>query len=180
MKHAVVTGGSGFLGSHLTKRLLSEGYKVTVFDNYITGSPDNVADVIDNPSFTLIEHDVIQPFTVDGPVDVVFHLASPASPVDFPTKPIEILQVNSVGTHNALELARIKSARFLIASTSEVYGDPLIHPQPESYWGNVNPIGIRGVYDESKRFGESITMAYRRFRGVDARIFRIFNTYGPN
>ena len=132
MKHAVVTGGSGFLGSHLTKRLLSEGYKVTVFDNYITGSPDNVADVIDNPSFTLIEHDVIQPFTVDGPVDVVFHLASPASPVDFPTKPIEILQVNSVGTHNALELARIKSARFLIASTSEVYGDPLIHPQPES------------------------------------------------
>lgn len=180
MKHAVVTGGSGFLGSHLTKRLLTEGYKVTVFDNYITGSPDNVADVIDNPSFTLIEHDVIQPFTVDGPVDVVFHLASPASPVDFPTKPIEILQVNSVGTHNALELARIKSARFLIASTSEVYGDPLIHPQPESYWGNVNPIGIRGVYDESKRFGESITMAYRRFKGVDARIFRIFNTYGPN
>ncbi|MFM2222409.1 MAG: hypothetical protein RLZZ78_666 [Armatimonadota bacterium] len=154
MKHAVVTGGSGFLGSHLSKRLLSEGYKVTVF--------------------TLIEHDVIQPFTVDGPVDVVFHLASPASPVDFPTKPIEILQVNSVGTHNALELARIKGARFLIASTSEVYGDPLVHPQPETY------IGIRGVYDESKRFGESITMAYRRFKGVDARIFRIFNTYGPN
>ena len=180
MKHAVVTGGSGFLGSHLSKRLLSEGYKVTVLDNFITGSRDNVADVIDNPAFTLIEQDVIQPFTVDGPVDVVFHLASPASPVDFPTKPIEILQVNSVGTHTALELARVKGARFLIASTSEVYGDPLVHPQPETYWGNVNPIGIRGVYDESKRFGESITMAYRRFKGVDSRIFRIFNTYGPN
>lgn len=180
MKHAVVTGGSGFLGSHLTKRLLTEGYKVTVFDNFITGSRTNLIDILDNPNVSLIEHDVILPLSVDGDVDLVFHLASPASPVDFPTKPIEILMVNSVGTKNALDLALEKNARFLTASTSEVYGDPLIHPQPESYWGNVNPIGIRGVYDESKRFGESITMAYRRFRGVDARIFRIFNTFGPN
>lgn len=180
MKHAVVMGGSGFLGSHLSKRLLNEGYKVTVFDNFITGSRTNLIDILDNPNVSLIEHDVILPMSVEGDVDLVVHLASPASPVDFSTKPIEILMANSVGTKNALDLALEKNARFLMASTSEVYGDPLIHPQPETYWGNVNPIGIRGVYDESKRFGESITMAYRRFRGVDARIFRIFNTFGPN
>lgn len=179
MPRALVTGGAGFLGSHLCDLLLEKGYEVIAFDNFITGSPDNIAHLKNNPRFTFEERDVIQPFSVDGPLDIVYHMASPASPVDFPTKPIEILEVNSVGTKNALEVAKEKGARFLIASTSEVYGDPLIHPQTEDYWGNVNPIGTRGVYDEAKRYGEAMTMAYRRYQGVDAKIVRIFNTYGP-
>ena len=180
MPRALVTGGAGFLGSHLCRRLLHEGYEVVALDNFITGSPENVRAFADNAAFRLIEQDVSLPWSVDGPVDVVFHMASPASPVDFPTKPVEILTVNSRGTHIALDVAKEKGARFLFASTSEVYGDPLVHPQPEEYWGNVNPIGTRGVYDEAKRFGEAITMAYRRYKGVDAKLFRIFNTYGPN
>jgi len=180
MPRALVTGGAGFLGSHLCRRLLQEGYEVVALDNFITGSPENVRGLGDDPRFSLVEQDVSLPWSVNGPADVVFHMASPASPVDFPTKPVEILTVNSRGTHIALDAAKEKGARFLFASTSEVYGDPLVHPQPEEYWGNVNPIGTRGVYDESKRFGEAITMAYRRYRGVDAKLFRIFNTYGPN
>jgi dTDP-glucose 4,6-dehydratase len=180
MPRALVTGGAGFLGSHLCRRLLHEGYEVVALDNFITGSPENVRAFADNSAFRLVEQDVSLPWSVDGPVDVVFHMASPASPVDFPTKPVEILTVNSRGTHIALDVAKEKGARFLFASTSEVYGDPLVHPQPEEYWGNVNPIGTRGVYDEAKRFGEAITMAYRRYKGVDAKLFRIFNTYGPN
>lgn len=180
MPRAVVTGGAGFLGTHLCQRLLDEGYDVVALDNFITGSPENVRGLAGDNHFSLIEQDVSVPYSVAGDVDLVFHMASPASPVDFPTKPVEILTVNSRGTHLALELAREKGARFLFASTSEVYGDPLVHPQPEEYWGNVNPIGIRGVYDESKRFGEAIVTAYRRFKGVDAKLFRIFNTYGPN
>jgi dTDP-glucose 4,6-dehydratase len=180
MPRALVTGGAGFLGSHLCRRLLHEGYEVVALDNFITGSPENVRAFADNSAFRLVEQDVSLPWSVDGPVDVVFHMASPASPVDFPTKPVEILTVNSRGTHLALDVAKDKGARFLFASTSEVYGDPLVHPQPEEYWGNVNPIGTRGVYDEAKRFGEAITMAYRRYKGVDAKLFRIFNTYGPN
>lgn len=179
MPRAVVTGGAGFLGSHLCDRLLDEGYEVVAIDNFITGSPENVAHRIGDPRFRLIEYDVTQYLHVDGPVDVVYHMASPASPVDFPTKPIAILQVNSVGTHHALGLARAKNARFLFASTSEVYGDPLIHPQTEDYWGNVNPIGTRGVYDEAKRYGEALTMAYRRYKQVDTKLVRIFNTFGP-
>ncbi|MFY7953451.1 MAG: UDP-glucuronic acid decarboxylase family protein [Armatimonadaceae bacterium] len=180
MPRALVTGGAGFLGSHLCRRLLQEGYEVVALDNFITGSPENVRALAGDPGFRLIEQDVSQPWSVDGRADVVFHMASPASPVDFPTKPVEILTVNSRGTNIALDVAKEKGARFLFASTSEVYGDPLVHPQPEEYWGNVNPIGTRGVYDEAKRFGEAITMAYRRYRGVDAKLFRIFNTYGPN
>ena len=179
MPRSVVTGGAGFLPSHLCDRLLAEGHEVVALDNFLTGSPDNVAHLKDNPKFTLIEQDVCQPYVIDGPVDFVFHMASPASPVDFTTKAIEIMMVNSEGTHNSLKLAEAKGAVFLMASTSEVYGDPLVHPQPEEYWGNVNPIGIRGVYDESKRFSEALIMAFRRFRGVDTKIFRIFNTYGP-
>ena len=178
MIRALVTGGAGFLPSHLCDRLLSEGYSVVAVDNFVTGSKDNVAHLADNPNFTLIEADACEPLSVDGPLDLVFHMASPASPVDFPAIPIEIMMVNSVGTHNALKLAQEKGAAFLMASTSEVYGDPLVHPQPEEYWGNVNPIGVRSVYDESKRFSEALIFAYRRKYNLDTKVFRIFNTYG--
>jgi dTDP-glucose 4,6-dehydratase len=175
----LVTGGAGFIGSHLCDRLLAEGHEVIAMDNLITGSTDNIAHLAGNRQFKFIFHDVTDYIYVPGPVDAVMHLASPASPADFARIPIQILKVGSLGTHNALGLALGKGACFLLASTSEVYGDPLIHPQPESYWGNVNPIGIRGVYDEAKRFAEAITMAYHRIHGVDTRIIRIFNTYGP-
>ena len=179
MPRALVTGGAGFLGSHLCDRLLAEGFEVVVFDNLITGSTDNIAHLIDNPKFRFVHYDVTEYLYLDGPVDYVFHLASPASPADFTTKAIQISKVNAVGTHKALGLARAKNARFFLASTSEVYGDPLEHPQTEEYLGNVNPIGVRGVYDEAKRFAESITMAYHRSHGLDIKIVRIFNTYGP-
>ena len=178
MKRALVTGGAGFLPSHLCDRLMAEGYSVIAIDNFVTGSRGNVAHLAGNPNFTLIEADVTEALAVDGPLDLVFHMASPASPVDFPAIPIEIMMVNSVGTHNALKLALEKGATFLMASTSEVYGDPLVHPQPEEYWGNVNPIGVRGVYDESKRFSEALIFAYRRKYNLDTKVFRIFNTYG--
>ena len=175
----LITGGAGFLGSHLTERFLSEGHEVIVLDNLITGSLQNIDHHFGNERFQFIKHDVTNYIHVPGQLDVVMHFASPASPIDFDRIPIQILKVNSLGTHNALGLAMNKNARFFLASTSEVYGDPLVHPQPETYWGNVNPIGIRGVYDESKRFAESITMAYHRAHGLDTRIVRIFNTYGP-
>jgi dTDP-glucose 4,6-dehydratase len=175
----LITGGAGFIGSHLCDRLLAEGYDVIAMDNLITGSTDNISHLAGNRHFKFIHHDVTEYIYVPGQVDAVMHLASPASPIDFARIPIQILKVGSLGTHNALGLALAKEARFLLASTSEVYGDPLIHPQPESYWGNVNPIGVRGVYDEAKRFAEAITMAYHRIHGVDTRIVRIFNTYGP-
>ena len=178
MPVAVVTGGAGFLGSHLCDRLIAEGCKVIAIDNLITGSPDNIAHLFGNSSFQFIEYDVTNYLYVAGDVDYVFHLASPASPVDFPTKPIQILKVNALGTHKALGLAKKKGARFFLASTSEVYGDPLVHPQNEEYLGNVNPVGIRGVYDEAKRFAEAMTMAYYRYHQVPVRIVRIFNTYG--
>lgn len=179
MKRAVVTGGAGFLGSHLCERLLAEGHRVTAVDNLLTGSRDNLAHLADHPDFSFVEHDVTRPFEIEGEVDYVLHFASPASPIDYLELPIQTLKVGSLGTHNALGLAKSKRARFLLASTSEVYGDPLIHPQPETYWGNVNPIGPRGVYDEAKRFGEAMTMAYHRVHGLEVRIVRIFNTYGP-
>lgn len=179
MPRALVTGGAGFLGSHLCDRLLAEGFEVVVFDNLITGSTDNIAHLIDNPKFRFVHYDVTEYLYLDGAVDFVFHLASPASPADFTTKAIQISKVNAMGTHKALGLARAKGARFFLASTSEVYGDPLVHPQTEDYLGNVNPIGVRGVYDEAKRFAESITMAYHRSHGLDIKIVRIFNTYGP-
>lgn len=175
----VVTGGAGFLGSHLSDRLLAEGHRVIAIDNFITGSRENVAHLSENPNFRLIEHNVTEFISVDEPVDYVFHFASPASPVDYLELPIQTLKVGSLGTHNALGLAKDNGAVFLLASTSEVYGDPEIHPQTEEYWGNVNPIGPRGVYDEAKRFAEAITMAYHRSHGVDTKIVRIFNTYGP-
>jgi dTDP-glucose 4,6-dehydratase len=175
----LITGGAGFIGSHLCDRLLADGHDVVAMDNLITGSSDNIAHLAGNRRFKFIFHDVTDYIYVPGSLDAVMHLASPASPVDFARIPIQILKVGSLGTHNTLGLALAKGARYLIASTSEVYGDPLIHPQPESYWGNVNPIGIRGVYDEAKRFAEAITMAYHRIHGVDTRIIRIFNTYGP-
>ncbi len=179
MKHAVVTGGAGFLGSHLCERLLAEGHRVTAVDNLLTGSRDNIAHLFGQPVFSFVEHDVTRPFEIEGPVDYVLHFASPASPIDYLELPIQTLKVGSLGTHNALGLAKAKNARLLLASTSEVYGDPLIHPQPETYWGNVNPIGPRGVYDEAKRFAEAITMAYHRVHALEVRIVRIFNTYGP-
>ncbi len=179
MMRAVVTGGAGFLGSHLCERLLAEGHRVTAVDNLLTGSRDNLAHLVDHPAFSFVEHDVTRPFEIDGEVDYVLHFASPASPIDYLELPIQTLKVGSLGTHNALGLAKAKSARFLLASTSEVYGDPLIHPQPETYWGNVNPIGPRGVYDEAKRFAEAMAMAYHRVHGLEVRIVRIFNTYGP-
>ncbi len=179
MPRALVTGGAGFLGSHLCDRLLAEGMEVVVFDNLITGSTDNIAHLIDNPKFRFVRYDVTEYLYLDGAVDFVFHLASPASPMDFTTKAIQISKVNAMGTHKALGLARAKGAKFFLASTSEVYGDPLEHPQTEEYLGNVNPIGIRGVYDEAKRFAESITMAYHRSHDLDIKIVRIFNTYGP-
>jgi dTDP-glucose 4,6-dehydratase len=175
----LVTGGAGFIGSHLCERLLADGHEVVAMDNLITGSTDNIAQLAGNKRFLFVEHNVTNYIYVAGDVDAVMHLASPASPIDFTRIPIQILKVGSLGTHNALGLALAKGACFLLASTSEVYGDPLVHPQPESYWGNVNPIGVRGVYDEAKRFAEAITMAYHRIHGVDTRIIRIFNTYGP-
>lgn len=179
MARAVVTGGAGFLGSHLSDRLLAEGYSVVAVDNLVTGSLDNIAHLAGNPNFEYVEQDIIQPYTIDGDIDYVFNFASPASPVDFMVMPLEILLVGSAGTHNTLELARQKGAKFLTASTSEVYGDPLVHPQTEEYFGNVNPHGTRAVYDEAKRYSEAVTFAYRRKFGMDAKIVRIFNTYGP-
>ncbi len=175
----LVTGGAGFIGSHLCDRLLADGHDVLAMDNLITGSTDNIAHLAGHPRFKFIHHDVTDYIYVPGPLDAVMHLASPASPIDFTRIPIQILKVNGLGTHNALGVALQKDARFLLASTSEVYGDPLVHPQPETYWGNVNPIGVRGVYDEAKRFAEAIVMAYHRIHDVDTRIIRIFNTYGP-
>lgn len=175
----VVTGGAGFLGSHLCERLLRDGHSVVAIDNFITGTPDNVAGFEELGDFRLIQHDVSTFIEVEGEVDGIFHLASPASPIDYLELPIQTLKVGSLGTHNSLGLAKAKGARFFMASTSEVYGDPQVHPQTEAYWGHVNPIGPRGVYDEAKRFSEAITMAYHRHHGVDTRIVRIFNTFGP-
>ncbi|MDC1067657.1 SDR family oxidoreductase [Candidatus Kapabacteria bacterium] len=179
MKTILVTGGAGFLGSHLCEKFLDKGYKVICMDNFITGSPENIAHLMGNKSFEFIEYDVTKYIYVPGELDYILHFASPASPIDYLKFPIQTLKVGSLGTHNALGLAKAKNARFLIASTSEVYGDPLIHPQTEDYWGNVNPVGDRGVYDEAKRFSEAITMAYNKYHGVETRIVRIFNTYGP-
>jgi len=176
---SVVTGGAGFIGSHLCTRLLTEGHRVYCVDNFITGRPQNIEHLLDNDRITLNEHDVSTPVYVGPHVDNVLHFASPASPVDYLELPIQTLKVGSLGTHNSLGLARHHGARYLLASTSEVYGDPLVHPQPESYWGNVNPVGPRGVYDEAKRFAEAMVMAYHRIHGLDTRIVRIFNTYGP-
>ena len=175
----LVTGGAGFLGSHLCDRLLAEGHDVVAMDNLITGSTDNIAHLAGNRRFQFIRHDVTDYIYIKGPVDAILHFASPASPIDYLELPIQTLKVGSLGTHNALGLALAKGSRFLLASTSEVYGDPMVHPQQETYWGNVNPIGPRGVYDEAKRFAEAMTMAYHRSHGVDTRIVRIFNTYGP-
>jgi dTDP-glucose 4,6-dehydratase len=175
----VVTGGAGFIGSHLADRLVGEGHEVIALDNLSTGHGRNIKHLLGNPRFSFVHYDVTKYIYVDGAVDVIFHLASLPSPVDYLKKPIPTLKVGALGTHNALGLARAKNALFLLASTSEVYGDPQVHPQPESYWGNVNPVGPRGVYDESKRFAEAMTMAYHRYHGVNTRIFRIFNTYGP-
>lgn len=178
-KTAVITGGAGFLGSHLCDVFISEGYKVFCLDNLITGSLENAAHHQRNKNFEFVRHDVTKEIRIADPVDYVLHFASPASPVDYLTYPIQTLKVGSLGSHNTLGLAKAKKARFLLASTSEVYGDPLEHPQKESYWGHVNPIGPRGVYDEAKRFAEAITLAYHRYHKVDTRIVRIFNTYGP-
>ena len=176
---ALVTGGAGFVGSHLCERLLSEGYHVLCVDNLVTGSLENVAHLEDEVDFEYVDHDVSAYMAVGGELDEVYHFASPASPADFERIPVEILKAGSSGTHNCLELALAKGARFMLASTSEVYGDPLVHPQHEGYLGNVNPIGVRGVYDEAKRYAEAVTMAYHRHHGVQTRIVRIFNTYGP-
>jgi dTDP-glucose 4,6-dehydratase len=176
---AVVTGGAGFLGSHLCDRLLLEGFKVICVDNLLTGNMENISHLFGDENFSFIKHDVTNYIYVSGKVDYILHFASPASPIDYLKLPIQTLKVGSLGTHKALGLAKEKKARFLLASTSEVYGDPEIHPQQEDYWGNVNPIGPRGVYDEAKRFAEAITMAYHRYHGLETRIVRIFNTYGP-
>src|SRR6184192_1340865 len=175
----LVTGAAGFLGSHLCDRLLAQGHRVVAMDNFITGSPANVAHLREHRDFQFVLHDVTNFIEIDGPVDAVLHFASPASPVDYLELPIQTLKVGSLGTHKALGLAKEKRARFLLASTSEVYGDPLVHPQKEDYWGHVNPIGPRGVYDEAKRFAEALTMAYHRVHRVDTRIARIFNSFGP-
>ena len=175
----LVTGAAGFIGSHLCEFLLEQGCEVVGMDNFITGSSDNLAGFAARPGFTFVLHNVTEYISLDGALDWVLHLASPASPRDYLELPIQTLKVGALGTHNALGLAKAKGAKFLIASTSEVYGDPLIHPQREDYWGNVNPIGPRGVYDEAKRFAEAMTMAYHRYHGVDTRIVRIFNTHGP-
>jgi len=175
----LVTGAAGFLGSHLSDALMARGHEVVGMDNFITGNRANIAHLAGNAAWAFVEHDVTTFIKLDGPLHGIFHFASPASPVDYLELPIQTLKVGSLGTHNALGLAKAKGARFFLASTSEVYGDPLVHPQPESYWGNVNPVGPRGVYDEAKRFAEAMTMAYHRFHKVDTRIIRIFNTYGP-
>jgi dTDP-glucose 4,6-dehydratase len=179
MRTAVVTGGAGFLGSHLCDRLLAEGLRVVAVDNLSTGREENLAHLAGHPRFRFVRHNVCEPLHLDEPVDCVLHFASPASPIDYLELPIQTLKVGSLGTHNCLGLAKAKGARFLLASTSEVYGDPLEHPQSERYWGNVNPVGPRGVYDEAKRFAEALTMAYHRVHRLDIRIVRIFNTYGP-
>jgi dTDP-glucose 4,6-dehydratase len=175
----LITGGAGFIGSHLADRFLAEGHQVIVMDNLVTGDAANIAHLFGREDFHFIKHDVTNYIYVEGPLDAVLHFASPASPVDYLRLPIQTLKVGALGTHKALGLALAKKARFLLASTSEVYGDPLVHPQTEDYWGNVNPVGLRGVYDEAKRFAEAMTMAYHRYHGVDTRIVRIFNTFGP-
>jgi dTDP-glucose 4,6-dehydratase len=179
MPRTLITGAAGFLGSHLCDRFLAEGHTVVGMDNFVTGNPDNIAHLAGNGRFSFIRHDVTNYIFLAGEVDYILHFASPASPIDYLKLPIQTLKVGALGTHNCLGLAKAKGARFLLASTSEVYGDPLEHPQKETYWGNVNPVGFRGVYDEAKRFAEAITMAYQRFHGLDTRIVRIFNTYGP-
>src|SRR5437660_11477270 len=179
MTRAAISGAAGFIASHICDRMLELGWDVVGIDNLVTGAAANLAHLEGHPRFRLIRHDVSQPFEVDGSVDYALHFASPASPIDFPAMPIKIVKVGTLGTHNMLGLALAKGARFLLASTSEVYGDPLVHPQPESYWGNVNPIGPRGCYDEAKRCAEAFTMAYYRTHGLETRIMRIFNTYGP-
>ena len=179
MKKVLITGAAGFLGSHLCDRFIKEGFHVIGMDNYITGDPKNLLHLKENSNFEFIEHDVTEFVKIEGELDYILHFASPASPIDYLKIPIQTLKVGSLGTHNLLGLAKAKTARILIASTSEVYGDPLVHPQTEEYYGNVNTIGPRGVYDEAKRFQESITMAYHRFHGLETRIVRIFNTYGP-
>jgi len=178
MGRALITGGAGFLGSHLCDLFLARGHEVICVDNFLTGSPENIKHLFGRDDFSFIKHDVTNYIYVEGPVDYVLHFASPASPIDYLEKPIQTLKVGSLGTHKTLGLAKDKKARYLIASTSEVYGDPLVHPQKEDYWGNVNPVGPRGVYDEAKRFAEAMTMAYHRTHGVETRIVRIFNTYG--
>jgi dTDP-glucose 4,6-dehydratase len=175
----LITGGAGFLGSHLCARFLADGYDVVAVDNLVTGSRRNVVHLVEDSRFTFVEHDVTRPLKVEGALDGVLHFASPASPIDYLKLPIQTLKVGSLGTHNTLGLAKAKKARYFLASTSEVYGDPLEHPQKETYWGNVNPIGPRGVYDEAKRFAEAMAMAYHRHHGMDVRIARIFNTFGP-
>src|SRR5256885_193534 len=175
----LITGAAGFLGSHLCDRFLGEGHTVVGLDNFVTGSPDNVAHLVGNDRFQFVRHNISEYTYVAGPLQGVLHFASPASPIDYLELPIQTLKVGSLGTHNSLGLAKAKGARFFLASTSEVYGDPLEHPQKETYWGNVNPVGPRGVYDEAKRFAEAMTMAYHRYHGLDVRIVRIFNTYGP-
>jgi dTDP-glucose 4,6-dehydratase len=178
MARALITGGAGFLGSHLCDLFLSRGHEVVCMDNFLTGSPENIKHLFGRDGFSFIKQDVTNYIHIDGPLDYVLHFASPASPIDYLEKPIQTLKVGSLGTHKTLGVAKDKGARYIIASTSEVYGDPLTHPQKEEYWGNVNPVGPRGVYDEAKRFAESMTMAYHRFHGVETRIVRIFNTYG--
>ena len=175
----LITGGAGFIGSHLCDRFLAEGHAVVCVDNFLTGAEANIAHLRSNPSFQLIQHDISKPLEAEGEINLILHFASPASPIDYLKLPIQTLKVGSLGTMNALGIAKAKQARFLLASTSEVYGDPDVHPQVETYWGHVNPIGPRGVYDEAKRFAEAMTMAYHRAHGVDTRIVRIFNTYGP-
>jgi len=175
----MITGGAGFIGSHLCERFLADGHEVLGLDNFITGSRRNIEPFLASPRFTFVEHNISEPFFLFGPVDAVLHFASPASPVDYLKFPIQTLKVGSLGTWHTLGLAKAKNARYLLASTSEVYGDPDVHPQREEYWGNVNPIGVRGVYDEAKRFAEAMTMAYHRTHGVNTHIVRIFNTYGP-
>jgi len=179
MPNALITGGSGFIGSHLCRRFLADGWNVVCMDNLLTGRLENIEDLFGHDGFRFVKHDVTNFIHVPEPLDAVLHFASPASPADFERLPIQILKVGALGTHNALGVAKAKRARFLLASTSECYGDPEVNPQPETYWGNVNPVGIRGVYDEAKRFAEAMTMAYYRYHGVDSRIVRIFNTYGP-
>jgi dTDP-glucose 4,6-dehydratase len=174
----LITGGAGFVGSHLCERFLRDGHDVVCVDNFITGNPANIQHLKDNPRFTFLRHNISNHLEIDGPIDNILHFASPASPVDYLLHPIPTLKVGSLGTHNSLGLAKAKGARFLLASTSEVYGDPEVHPQREDYWGNVNPIGVRGVYDEAKRFAEAMTMAYHRYHSLDTHIVRIFNTYG--